>query len=170
MLRRPISVLTPLAALSLAACASGMSGATPSLEKRAIEDRFAVVETAPPPAPGPLPTDLAGRLAEWRARAARADRAFAAALAPTEAAVAAARGAAVATESWITAQQALSRLAVARGPVGDALADVDALYLARQRDDSYDGLPEIATLRGELAALAAAQDERLAALAARLAE
>ncbi len=170
MLRRPISFLTPLAALTLAACASGISGATPSLEKRAIEDRFDVVETSPLPPPGPLPADLAGRLARWRSDAAAADSAFAAQRGETEAAVAAARGAAPASEAWIVAQQALSRLAVARGPLTVALGDIDALYVARQDSDAIDGLPEILALRDELAARLGEQDAVLAGLAERLGE
>lgn len=156
--------------LLLGGCATGAGGDYPSLAKRPIESRFEVVESAPLLAPGPLPTDLAGKLETWRARAAAADAAFDAALAPTEAAVAAASGAPVASEAWIVAHQQLSRLATVRGPLGDALADVDALYLVRQHDDAFDGLPAIHALRESLAALQAAQDARLAALAERLAK
>ncbi len=170
MLRRPVSFLSPLAALWLAACASGMSGATPSLEKRAIEDRFEVVETAPLPPPGPLPADLAGRLARWRSDAAAADSAFAAMRPEVEAAVAAARGAAPASEAWIVAQQAISRLAVAQGPLTVALGDIDALYVARQDGDAVDGLPEIVALRDAVAGQLAEQDAVLAVLTGRLGE
>lgn len=170
MLHRPMFFLTPFAALALAACASGMSGATPSLEKRAIEDRFAVVATAPLPPPGPLPADLAGRLARWRSDAAAADSAFAAQRGEAEAAVAAARGAAPASEAWVVAQQALSRLAVARGPLTVALGDIDALYVARQDGDAIDGLPEIVALRDNLVRRLAEQDAILTILAAQLAE
>lgn len=127
-----------------------------------------MVESVPLPPPGPLPTDLAERLAGWRARAAAADAAFRAALPATDAAVAAAAGTAPPGERWIAAQQALSRLAVARGPVMDALGDVDALYLARQDAGEIDGLPDIVALRDELAALQAGHDARLAALADQL--
>lgn len=165
MARLRFSFLLPL---TLGACAATPNGDYPSLAKRPIESRFEVVESTPLLPPGPLPSDLAGKLDVWRARAAAADSAFMAALGPTEAAVAAAAGTAAPGERWIAAQQALSRLAVARGPLTDALADVDALYLARQADDAIDGMPAIAALRSELAAVQAAQDARLAALAARL--
>ena len=56
------------------------------------------------------------------------------------------------------AQQALSRLTVARGPLVVALGDVDALYVARQDGDAIDGLPEIVALRDGLAARFAEQD------------
>lgn len=168
MLRRPISFLTPLAALSLAACASGASGDYPSLAKRPIEERFAVVESVPLAPPGPLPADLAGRLARWRSDADAAAAAFTALRGETEAAVAAARGAAPASEAWVVAQQALSRLTVARGPLVVALGDIDALYVARQDGDAIDGLPEIVALRDDLAERLGEQDAVLAALAGRL--
>jgi hypothetical protein len=142
----------------------------PALGKRPIEERFAVIETVPLPPPGPLPSDLAGRLARWRDDAAAADAAFAALRDETAAAVSAARGAAPASEAWIVAQQAYSRLAVARGPLTVALGDIDALYVARQDGDLIDGLPEIVALRDDLAARIAEQDAVLAALAAQLAE
>ncbi len=129
-----------------------------------------MVESVPLPPPGPLPTDLAERLAGWRARAAAADAAFRAALPATDAAVAAAAGTAPPGERWIAAQQALSRLAIARGPVADTLADVDALYIARQDAGEIDGLPDILALRDALAAMLARQNAAVDDLAARLAE
>ena len=168
MNRRALFCLVPLAVLLVAGCASGASADYPSLGKRAIEERFAVVETVPLPPPGPLPTDLAARLERWRADAATADAAFAALRAETAAAVAAARGAAPGSEAWVVAQQALSRLAVARGPVVAALGDADALYIERQDGDAIDGLSEIMALRESLAARLTEQDAILAELAAQL--
>jgi hypothetical protein len=170
MLCRPISFLPPLAALSLAACASGASGDYPSLAKRPIEDRFAVVETVPLAPPGPLPADLAGRLERWRSDADAAAAAFTALRGETEAAVTAARGAAPGSEAWVVAQQALSRLTVARGPLTVALGDIDALYVARQDGDAIDGLPDIVALRDDLAAQLAEQDAVLEGLTGRLGE
>lgn len=168
MFRCQISLLTPFAALILAACSSGASGDYPSLAKRPIEERFAVVENVPLPPPGPLPADLAGRLDRWRADADAAAVAFTAMRGEAEAAVAAARGAAAGNEAWVAAQQALSRLSVSRGPLVVALGDIDALYVARQDSDAIDGLPEIVALRENLAALLAGQDVVLGALAAQL--
>ena len=52
--------------LPLNACAATQSSDGPSLAKRAVEGRF---DVAPPAVvvapPGPLPTDLAGRLERW---------------------------------------------------------------------------------------------------------
>jgi hypothetical protein len=168
MMPRPALLIVSLAALSLAGCASSVNGNYPSLAKRPIEERFAVVETAPLPPPGPLPADVAGRLAKWRADARAADAAFDLARGDTEAAVAAAGSAPVASETWVVGQQALSRLIVTRGPIVAALADVDALYIARQNADGIDGLPEIFALRTEMAAKIAWQNSVLAALAERL--
>ena len=170
MLRAPVPTLFVLTALalSLAGCVSAASGDFPSLAKRPVEDRFAVVQSAPPPAPGPVPADIAGKLDRWRADAAAARAAFDAARGETEAAVAAASGAGVASETWVTAQQALSRLGVTRGPLSDAIADLDALYVARQNADAIDGMPEVAALRAELTAEEARQSAAMAALAARL--
>jgi hypothetical protein len=168
MLSRRHLLLAPITALLLSACASGVGTDYPALGKRPIEERFAVIETVPLPPPGPLPSDLAGRLARWRDDAAAADAAFAALRPEVEAAVAAERSAAPASEAWIVAQQALSRLSVARGPLTVALGDIDALYVARQDGDAIDGLPEIVALRDDLAARIAGQDAVLAGLAGQL--
>lgn len=117
--------------------------------------------TAPPPVvtpPGPLPADLAGRLARWRADAAAADAAFRAAQGETETAVAAARGAAVGSERWVVGQQALSRLIAARAGLTGALAELDRLYIDRSVDEAIDGLPDIYALRGEMIDLLTQQD------------
>ncbi len=69
---KPILAILPLmAAISLSACAAAQGGDYPSLAKRPVEGRF---DVAPPsvvvPPPGPLPIDLAGRLARWESDAA----------------------------------------------------------------------------------------------------
>lgn len=162
-----IAVAAPL---SLSACASAepVNGA-PSLAKRPIEGRFGV---APLPVvvdpPGPLPADLAGRLARWDADAATAQQAFSAERGPTEALVAAAAGAGVASERWVVAQQAVSRLIATRAPLTAALADIDRLYLERAIEEEIDGLPDIYALRDRLAATASAQDSVVQALSDRL--
>ncbi|WP_287938780.1 hypothetical protein [Sphingopyxis sp.] len=167
---KPILAILPLmAAIPLSACAAAQGGDYPSLAKRPVEGRF---DVAPPsvvvPPPGPLPTDLAGRLARWESDAAGAQQAFARERAPTEAAVAAAGGTAISSENWVVAQQAISRLQATRAPLTDALADIDRLYLERSIAESVDGLPEIYALRDKLAAILAAQDDVLAALKRRL--
>ncbi|ABF53749.1 hypothetical protein [Sphingopyxis alaskensis] len=163
------SLLSVLLALPLSACAAGASGDAPSLAKRPVEGRF---DVAPPPVavppPGPLPADLAGRLARWKADAAAGERAFAAEHSAAATRVAAAAGAPVASERWIVAQQAISRLVAARAPVSAALADIDRLYVERSVAEAVDGLPAIHALRERLAGLVSAQDAAIAALAAEL--
>ena len=89
-----ILVATPM----MSACAAAQGGDGPSLAKRPVEGRF---DVAPPPVvvapPGPLPADLAGRLARWESDAASAQQAFAAERNSAASQVAAAAGAPVAS-------------------------------------------------------------------------
>lgn len=155
--------------LPLAACAAAPDNGAPSLAKRPVEGRF---DVAPPPVivqpPGPLPADLGGRLARWEADAAAAQQAFAAERNVTVPLVAAAAGAAVASERWVVAQQAISRLVATRAPLTGALADIDRLYLERSIDEAIDGLPEIYALRDRLSELVSTQDAVVEALSAQL--
>jgi len=155
--------------LSLPACAGTQATDGPSLAKRAVEGRF---DVAPPAVvvapPGPLPTDLAGRLQRWEADGAAGQQAFAAERATAASAVSAAAGAPVASERWVVAQQAISRLIGARAPLTAALADIDSLYVERSVDEQIDGLPEIYALRDRLADLASTQDAVLESLNAQL--
>lgn len=155
--------------LSLSACAAAQDTGAPSLAKRPIEGRF---DVAPPPVvvapPGPLPTDLAGRLARWESDAAGAQQAFAAERDSTASLVAAAAGAPVASERWVVAQQAISRLGATRTSLTGALADIDRLYLDRSVDEAIDGLPDIYALRDRLADMVSTQDAVLEALNAQL--
>lgn len=161
--------LATIASLTLSACAAAQGGDAPSLAKRAVEGRF---DVAPPPVevvpPGPLPADLAGRLARWEADAAAAQQAFAAERGAAATQVGAAAGAAIASERWVVAQQAISRLVAARAPLTAALADIDRLYLERSIDEQVDGLPDIYALRDRLADLESAQDAVIEALSAQL--
>ncbi|MGB3803098.1 MAG: hypothetical protein WA935_03620 [Sphingopyxis granuli] len=161
-LSRPLAIA---AALSLSACAAAGGDGAPSLAKRPVEGRF---DVAPPVVvvdpPGPLPADLAGRLARWDADAVAAQRAFAAERGTAATLVSAASGAAVASERWVVAQQAISRLQATRAPLTAALADIDRLYLDRSVAEDIDGLPDIYALRDRLADMAATQDAVVEAL------
>ncbi len=168
LLLTPVAMLT---SLSLSACAAAQGAAAPSLAKRAVEGRF---DVAPPAVvvapPGPLPADLAGRLARWEADGASAQQAFTAERDAAVSVVAGAAGAPVASERWVVAQQAISRLIAARAPLTGALADIDRLYLERSVDEAIDGLPDIYALRERLADIASAQDAILEALNSQLPE
>ncbi len=161
--------LTTAASLPLAGCAATPGGDAPSLAKRPVEGRF---DIAPPAVvvapPGPLPADLAGRLARWEADAAAGQQGFAAERGTAASLVSAAAGAPVASERWVVAQQAISRLGAARAPLTAALADIDRLYLERSIDEQVDGLPDIYALRDRLADLASTQDAVIESLNSQL--
>jgi hypothetical protein len=147
MLGRPFRVSSPilLAPLLLGACAS--QGQFPSLAPRAVERDLTggsapvgcpdgsiqpgaasgAPETPPLPVnPDPqLGTRVAGLLTAARAGQA----AFAEAL--PRASAGAARAGAAGSESWIAAQQEISRLEAARTRTVDALAELDALAVRR---------------------------------------
>ncbi|MDZ3830663.1 MAG: hypothetical protein U0S50_02455 [Sphingopyxis sp.] len=166
---RSLSLVPLTALLLLSGCAAAQGPQTPSLAKRAVEGRF---DIAPPVVavdpPGPLPTDLAGRLARWDADGAAAQQAFAAERNAASPLVAASGGAAVGSERWVVAQQAISRMVAARAPATAALADIDRLYVERSIDEQVDGMPAIYALRDRLADMVASQDAIIAALAAQL--
>ena len=161
--------LALVVSLSLSACAAAQNSGAPSLAKRSVEGRF---DVAPPAVvvapPGPLPADLAGRLARWESDAAGAQQAFAAERDATASLVSAAAGAPVASERWVVAQQAISRLVAARAPLTGALADIDRLYLDRSVEETIDGLPDIYALRDRLADMVSTQDALLEALNSQL--
>lgn len=137
---------------------------SPSLAPRAVEREF----TGAPPPTGPCAEDSDGcarpaepepvapaddaalrtRVAELSAGAVKGQEAFAAIL---PAATAAAAGAGEqGSDSWVGAQQELSRLEAARGTTLDALSGLDALAIERA------GLP---TSAADLEAIAAAVDQ-----------
>lgn len=161
--------MTLAASTLLGGCAAAVGGDSPSLAKRAIEGTWNVPPAAPlPAAPGALPADLAGRLAQWESQARTADAAFLAERPVAEQRVAAAVGAAVASEKWVSGQQALSRLIAVRAPVTGALADIDRLYVDRRVAEEIDGLPAIHALRTRLVELVAAEDVILSRLQSQL--
>lgn len=170
-MKRAAIFLSAVAALSLSACAGAIGNGEPAplLGHRPVEGRFNVAPpTVPVTPPGPLPADLAGRLARWESDAATAQQAFVAERGNAAALVSAAAGAPVASERWVVAQQAISRLIAARAPLTGALADIDRLYLDRSIDEAVDGLPDIYALRERLADTASAQDAIVEALSRQL--
>jgi hypothetical protein len=138
-----------LAALGgLVGCASTAS--YPSLAPRAAEGSAqAGAAVAAPPF---LPADAAldGRVAALAAQAASGHAVFE--RAATQACAATARGAKAAqgSEQWIAAQQAISSLDAARGPVQSAVAELDRLVIER----GTAGGPTV-----DLSRLAAAQEQ-----------
>ena len=119
----PFVTLAALAVLAggLAGCAA--PGPYPSLAPRPIEK--ALGEPAVPPVVAPLPDDpaVAARVASLLGEARAGDAEFRAALPAASAAVR--RAGAVGSDSWIEAQQAVSRAETAESRTTRALADLD---------------------------------------------
>ena len=147
---RPVLWL-PAAALGLAGCVA--EEGFPSLAQRPAELNVSIEEPVYPAVEVPSDPTLRARIAELRQQAAEGERSFAAALDPAEAVLA--RAGPAGSESWVEAQQALSRLEATRNATMRALAELDALVIARA---------EVATNREDFAAINAAigEVERLA--------
>ena len=122
------TLLLPLAAAGLALLSGcGPQVHAPSLAPRPVE-KLPIQLPAEASEPAvPTDPDLAARINPLMAQAQAGDQAFARQRVETEAAVARAVGAEQGGEAWIAAQQALSALDTARGPVRDASASIDAM-------------------------------------------
>jgi hypothetical protein len=154
-----------LAAALLLAAGCATEGPFPSLEPRPIEQQDPLAEpvrTPPVVAPDPV---IRARAAELLARAQAGERDFDAAYG--SASVAARTAGGEGSESWIEAQQAISRAEAARAPSMTALAELDRLAVERA------GVPtdeeDFAAIRSALAEaerIARGQQQRLDALRA----
>ncbi|MEA3016154.1 MAG: hypothetical protein QOI38_876 [Sphingomonadales bacterium] len=150
------------ALLAAAALATGCKpeGTFPSLAPRPIESEDPLAEpirTAPAVAADP---QLRGTAASLLAEARRGDREFEAA---AGAAGSAARGpGSPGSESWVAAQEAISRAEAARAPTMRALAELDRLATERAGLPTNDA--DFAAIRAALAEaerLAAGQQRRM---------
>lgn len=161
--------LLPLFAL-LGGCASGAQGDFPSLAKRPVEGTLTVAPPVDVPLPPPPPAtgDLAARIAALVQAAEGGDAAFRGASAAAETAAGSASGAGVSSESWVVAHQAISRLDAARAPSTAALADLDAMLIARSDSGERDGMADLTSARDAVAAMVSAQNARIGALVERL--
>ena len=119
-MRKPV-ILT--AVLLLSACASG--SAPPSLLPRPAESIDPRLEVVRPMNDRPVDASLAGQLAALVGQARSGDAAFATAAA--EARQLASSAGAPQSESWIAAQEALSRAVAAKEATARALGDIDDL-------------------------------------------
>ena len=161
--RQPIALF--LAAAALVACVP--QGDVPSLAVRPAErDRT----TLPPVRPAvEVPSDaaLGQRVAELLGEAAEGDRVFDAAFGPTEAVIA--RAGAPASENWVEAQIALSRLEGARNDTARALVELDRLAIDRAAvPTSESDYAAILAAIASVEAISAMQQQRLDVLRARL--
>ncbi|MEJ7926157.1 hypothetical protein WG908_05215 [Sphingobium sp. AN641] len=168
------SRLLPSLALLLSGCV-GAQGGYPSLAKRPIEGA-PMAQPAPVVAP-PVAADpaLAQEVARYAAQAQAGQSAFDARLDAADRAARAAAGAGVSSEAWVVAQQAISALEQARNDSVSALASLDVLYVARANAEAdgkavAGGMDAIDTERAAALAMVDAQNDRIDALKARLAQ
>lgn len=169
-MRRPAPPFACTAlALLLAGCAADTTN-YPSLARRPAERITGSAETVPAdaaPQPPALPSpELSARLSQLVDQAQAAHRDFLAKRERASGLVGAARGAAVASESWSVASVALAELEAARSRAMIALADLDSLYAAER----VAGGPAAAVgaAREQVIALVGEEDAVLADLRGRL--
>lgn len=139
---KKLSALVPIISVTLSGCAM-QQGDFPSLLKRPYEDDSPIRESsAPAVAISSLSAEQQNRLNAAAANSGAADDQFQTRLPLVKKRVAAARGGAVSSESWIVAQMELAALEIVRSPSVEALADIDALYrdqLVRQEAENMSG-------------------------------
>ena len=158
----------PLALLLAALSGCAAPGPYPSLEPREVERRYAGGDPEAVPTPVADDPTIAARIAEHVALARSGDAAFEEALAIAAPLVA--RGGAVGSESWVAAQQAVSRAEAARAPTVRALADLDAyaIGLAAEKALSESDFERLTSATAALQAIANAQADSLERLQASL--
>lgn len=146
MIRLPLLLAAGAALLLAGGCAP--EGEFPSLALRPIEAEDPLEEPVRTPPVVDADPALRARAAELLTEARRGDAQFDTAYRP--AAAAARRAGAPGSETWIEAEQALSRAEAARAPTTSALAELDRLATERA------ALP---TNEQDFAAIVAALDE-----------
>jgi hypothetical protein len=160
-----LSLALAVSALALAGCVA--QDGFPSLALRPAERD---VSFEPPVRPRiEVPSDLAlrTRLAELQGQAAAGNRDFEATVGGVDALAGAAGP--PESESWVEAQQALSRLEASRGPTTRALSDLDQLAFARAdmaTNEEDDAAIEAAV--AAVGAIAERQQQRIDRLRTRL--
>ena len=117
------------AAAALGLCGCVAQDGFPSLAMRPAERQVSFEPPVHPHVEVPSDSALLARIGELQGQAAEGERAFRGALGAAESAAGAAGSAE--SDSWIEAQQALSRLETTRAATTRALSDLDALRLAR---------------------------------------
>jgi hypothetical protein len=130
MISRHFSSVSALAtlplALALAGCAGGKPSTYPSLAPRPIE-QLSLAEPSRPAPPAPVAsTEATARFAPQIAKAQDADARFRKTMGEERPALEKGRSAAVGTEAWTDAQEALTRVETARGALARILSDLDA--------------------------------------------
>lgn len=166
------SRILPSLALFLSGCA-GAPGNYPSLAKRAVEGA-PMARPSAPPVSAPADSALATELAKLTAQAEAGRNAFDERYAGAEKLARAASGAAISSEAWVSAQQAVSALESARNDSVSALASLDMLYVQRMSaiadGKASGGEAEIDSARAAALAIVDSQNDRIDALKAQLSQ
>ena len=126
-------IMSALSALLLAGCATPQAGEFPSLAKRPQEragDR-ADAPTITTAISAPADAVLQAQLRDLSSQIGAGQAAFAKTLPQARAAMAAARGAAPASEAWVQAAMLLAALELDRGPSQTALSELDQVLVNR---------------------------------------
>jgi hypothetical protein len=160
------ALLVPALLLFLPGCAS--QGDFPSLAPRPVESELPPADRAPPEAVLPDDPALPAGLQPFLAAARQGQAEFERSLPPARAAVG--RAGASGTDSWVEAQQAISRVEAARNATAKAIADLDAYSLdqAKAHPLSPGDLDRIRQVVAQLQAIADAQGREVASLIAQL--
>ncbi|TFI59239.1 hypothetical protein E2493_05180 [Sphingomonas parva] len=149
-------IALPLIVALLGAGCAG-SGDYPSLARRPAEELYAAGDPERVPVPAPNDPALPGRIAAFVQAGRAGDEGFADALG--RARDLAARAGSTGSDSWVEAQQALSRAAAARSATSRALADLDAYAIERARQGPLSPA-DAERLAGATAALQALADRQ----------
>lgn len=130
-MKSSISILL-LTSLTLSACAASQSD-FPSLGKRDFEDEPVMTDSEIPAAQAifTLPPAIQAAVDAAAKQSNDAHKQFLQQLPAVQRRVAAARGAAPASENWVVAQMDMAALETRRTPSVTALADIDRLYIAQ---------------------------------------
>jgi hypothetical protein len=160
----------PTIALLLSGCA-GAQASYPSLARRPIETAPMAEAVAPAAAPTPDPK-LEGEIARLRAQADKGAAAFDGAYARADTLTRSASAAAVSSDAWVAAQQAISNLESARNDSVSALASLDTLYVERSNavadGKAQGGADAVDAARAAVLASVDSQNDRVDALKGRL--
>jgi len=134
MFRRKHAQLIFLALPALAAGCASNEGDFPSLAQRPAEREFAAEQMAPPKVRPPLPADasVGSRTESFIAAARAAEDAFTGAY--ETAAAATAKAGAPGSDSWVIAQQAVSRAVAAQAPLARVSGELDDYAATRARE------------------------------------
>jgi hypothetical protein len=166
-------LLNIAAILLLSGCATRAEGEFPSLAKRPQESAAQGPETQTSAAiAAPADAALLAQLRDITGQISNGEAAFRATLPKAQSAMAAARGAAPASEAWVQAAMLLAALEFDRGTAQAAMAELDRLLVERatadQKSGQSSGLAEIGAVWSRANAQVNEQTRLIEALKAQL--